>query len=627
MTEFQPLSLLLLIQTCAFAEDFQQVVNSQNPDDVVISPSEAVRKMTLPDGFKVTLFAAEPRVRQPIALELDDRGRLWVAECYSYARHGYLEKGQDRIIIFEDLNDDGRFDRRKVFWDSGHQLTGLAYGFSGIWVLNEGKLVHIADEDGDDKPDGEPVVHLDGFNTKDTGHNIVNGMLWGPDGWLYGRHGIKGTSIVGAPGTPGSQRLPLNCGIWRYHPTLKKFEVVTHGTTNPWGLDYDEHGQMFFTNNVIGHLWHVIPGAYYKRMHGRHFNPYLFGLIDQTADHYHWDTGKNWPDSREGKGKHGELGGGHSHCGGMIYLGDNWPDKYRGRIFMGNTHGRRINQDRLTRRGTSYVGNHEPDFLKANQPWFLGVEMEYGPDGAVYLSDWVDLGECHGRDGIHRTSGRIYRITFGDPVPVKMDISKLDDMTLLGLFKHRNEWFVRRARRLLQERAAAGSLARETSQALHSMLESEKDVRHRLRALWALHAVGKSEPELLVPLLNDKEEHLRVWAVKLLLDHGTVPKDAPIKLATLAKTETSGLVRLHLASALQRLPFEKRWPIAEALASHGEDANDRCQPLMIWYGIEPAILSSPAQALELAQTSKIPLLRHHIARRLASVPPATNRRK
>ncbi|MDP6503266.1 MAG: dehydrogenase, partial [Planctomycetota bacterium] len=121
-------------------------------------------------------------------------------------------------------------------------------------------------------------------------------------------------------------------------------------------------------------------------------------------------------------------------------------------------------------------GNHEPDFLKANQPWFLGVEMEYGPDGAVYLSDWVDLGECHGRDGIHRTSGRIYRITFGDPVPVKMDISKLDDMTLLGLFKHRNEWFVRRARRLLQERAAAGSLVRETSQALHSMLETEKDV-------------------------------------------------------------------------------------------------------------------------------------------------------
>ena len=624
MTKSNFLSVLLLSQSWALAEDFQQVVNSQNPNDVVTSPSDALRKMSLPAGFKVTLFAAEPHVRQPIAFELDDRGRLWVAECYSYARHGYLENVQDRIIILEDMDNDGQFDRRKIFWESGYQLTGLAYGFGGIWALNEGKLLFFADKDGDDKPDGEPSIHLDGFNTKDTMHNIVNCMLWGPDGWLYGRHGIKGTSLVGGPGTPDEQRVPLNCSIWRYHPTQKNFEVVTHGTTNPWGLDYDEHGQMFFTNNVIGHLWHVIPGASYKRMYGQDFNSYAFEFIDQTADHFHWDAGKKWTDSRSAQGKHGELGGGHSHCGGMIYLGDNWPDKYRGRIFMGNTHGRRINQDRLQRQGTSYVGRHEPDFLLANQPWFLGVEMEYGPDGAVYLSDWVDLGECHGRDGIHRTSGRIYRITYGDPVPVKMDISKLDDMTLLGLFKHRNEWFVRRARRLLQERAVARNLATEVEPALGRMLKSEKDVRHRLRALWGLHSIGKAKSELLLRLLSDKEEHLRVWAIKLLLEEGNRSKESAAGFANLAKSETSGLVRLYLASALQRLPFEKRWAIADALASHPEDAGDRSQPLMIWYGIEPAIVSSPTQALKLAQTSRIPLLRQFIARRLA-VPLDSNK--
>ncbi|GIW80576.1 MAG: hypothetical protein KatS3mg105_2383 [Gemmatales bacterium] len=182
-------------------------------------------------------------------------------------------------------------------------------------------------------PDGEPEIILDGWAVKGVGHNIVNGLTWGPDGWLYGRHGIMDTSFVGPPGATSAQRKRLNCAIWRYHPRWKKFEVVTHGTTNPWGLDYDDHGQMFFTNNVIGHLWHVIPGAHYKRMYGEDLNPYVYGLIDQHADHYHWDTGQKWTDSRSAQGKHGQLGGGHSHCGGMIYLGDNWPARYRNTIF------------------------------------------------------------------------------------------------------------------------------------------------------------------------------------------------------------------------------------------------------------------------------------------------------
>jgi hypothetical protein len=117
------------------------------------------------------------------------------------------------------------------------------------------------------------------------------------------------------------------------------FEVVAHGTTNPWGMDYDGNGQFFFTNNVIGHAWHLIPGAHYRRMYGEDFNPHLYELIDQHADHYHWDSTGEWQASREGANGANELGGGHSHCGGMIYLGDNWPAEYRGGLFMCNTHG------------------------------------------------------------------------------------------------------------------------------------------------------------------------------------------------------------------------------------------------------------------------------------------------
>ncbi|HEX6986731.1 MAG TPA: PVC-type heme-binding CxxCH protein, partial [Planctomycetaceae bacterium] len=391
----------------AAAEDFPEIVNSQRPGEEPPSPAEAAAAFTAPPDFKVTLFAGEPDVRQPIAIDFDDRGRLLVAECYTFAGHGFDGDHRDRVVIFRDADGDGRHDERKVFWDGGWMLSSVAWGFDGLWVLHDGTLSHIPDRNRDDVPDGEPTVHLDGF-TLEAEHNVVNGLLWGPDGWLYGRHGILATSHVGPPGATDDERTPLNCGIWRYHPTRKVFEVVARGTTNPWGMDYDENGQFFFTNNVIGHAWHLIPGAHYKRMYGEDFNPHLYELIDQHADHYHWDTTGDWTDSREGAGGADALGGGHSHCGGMIYLGDNWPAEYRGGLFMCNTHGRRVNHDVPVRHGSGYVLEHGRDLLFANQPWFRGVSLAYGPDGGVYLTDWSDLGECHDHDGVHRTSGRIY---------------------------------------------------------------------------------------------------------------------------------------------------------------------------------------------------------------------------
>jgi putative membrane-bound dehydrogenase-like protein len=374
----------------SLADDFPPVVNSQNPADRPPTPEEAAAAITVPAGFRVSLFAGEPDVAQPIAFELDDRGRVWVVECYTYDSRNFSDKFRDRVLIFEDTDNDGRFDVRTVFWDRDRCVTGIAIGFGGVWLLTDGRLIMIPDENRDDIPDGEPRVMLDGFDNGIVGHNVVNGLIWGPDGWLYGRHGIQATSLVGSPGAAEYDRQRLNCSIWRFHPVRHEFEVVTHGTTNPWGLDYNDFGEFFFTNNVIGHLWHVVPGAHYRRMYGDDFRPHLYHLIDQCADHYHWDTGQDWAASRDAVGKHGELGGGHAHCGGMIYLGDNWPDRYRNAMFTCNVHGRRVNHDRLERHGSGYAGRHEPDFLFANQPWFRGVELKYGPDGGVYLADWTD---------------------------------------------------------------------------------------------------------------------------------------------------------------------------------------------------------------------------------------------
>ncbi len=141
----------------------------------------------------------------------------------------------------------------------------------------------------------------------------------------------------------------------------------------------------------------------------------------------------------------------------MIYLADQWPAAYRDKLFTLNFHGRRVNVDRLERSGSGYVGRHEPDIFFAADPWFRGIDLSYGPDGSVFVLDWSDTGECHEHDGVHRSSGRIYRFTYGEPPRLDIhDVSKLGEHDLVALHSHRNEWFVRKARRLLAERSARG---------------------------------------------------------------------------------------------------------------------------------------------------------------------------
>jgi len=583
--------------------------NTEDPKNVPLTAAEAVKLITVPDGFRVTLFAGEPDVAQPISMAFDERGRLWVAECYSYESSGGPWKSavRDRILIFEDTDGDGRFDKRKVFWDGAQNLTSVLPGLGGVWICSTPNVMFIPDKDRDDVPDGDPVVVLDGWNDGKIGHCVVNGLQWGPDGWLYGNQGIQGESKVGKPGAPDSERVLFNGGIWRYHPVKKIFDVVCEGTTNPWGLDWDDHGQAFFTNCVIGHLWHVIPGAHYDRMYGKDYTPNTYGLIKSCSDHLHF-AGKDWTKSRSGA-EHDVIGGGHAHAGAMIYLGDNWPAAYRGAMFMVNIHGRRVNSDLLERRGSGYVGRHGPDFLRSADPWFRSLNLKYGPDGGVFINDWADVGECHDTKSVHRTSGRLYKVVYGTPKPVEpFDLAKKTDLELVALQLHANEWWVRQSRRLLQERAIAGRDLAEARAALSKILAENPDATRKLRALWALHVTGGAD---LVPLLDHENEHVRAWAVRLLADER---KPLPEKVAT----DASPLVRLFVASALQKTDPAARWTFVEKLAQRAEDAEDPLLPLMLWYATEPLVRTDLARASKLAGETKIPLLRTSIARRIAS---------
>ena len=608
----------------------QQLVNTQEITTPLTKPVDAVKGISLPEGFRVQLSASEPDVRQPIAMAWDSRGRLWVAECYTYAesRVNFDLRLKDRILIFEDSDNDGVFDKRTVFWDQASQLSSIAIGFGGVWAACAPNILFIPDRDGDDVPDAAPEVVLDGFDNDRVRHNIVNGLKWGPDGWLYGRHGILASSEVGVPGTPREQRTRINCSLFRYHPLTRRFDVVCHGTTNSWGHDWDEHGQLFFINSVIGHLWHALPGARYRRMYGNHFDKFLYELIPQTGDHFHWDQGnEHWADLKK-KGMTSPTdaaGGGHAHCGMMIYGADNWPEEYRGQVFTLNLHGRRINRDTLSRQGAGYVGRHANDLMRTRDLWFRGIDLGYGPDGGVFVLDWSDIGECHESDGIHRTSGRIFKITHGKPKPLTGDLAKRSSLELAKLQTHPNEWHARMARRVLQERAAAGVALGQARKDLFELYSASESVPHRLRALWALYITGGLEEAWLLEQTHDESEPVRVWAIKLLTDEGRVSEQALGRFVEMAGSDLAGLVQLHLASTLRLLPLAKRWALAKPMVSHRVFADDPVLPLMIWYGINPAVGADRAGAVQLLAQCQIPKVRQFIARRLAADPAPDGR--
>ena len=559
-------TLLIHTELLAVAEraPFPPIFNTQPETIPLQKPTDVAANMTLPPGFSATVFAAEPEVQQPIAITTDSRGRLWVAENYTYSENAvnFHPDLRDRIVIFEDTDHDGRADRRTVFWDQGRKLTGIAVGFGGVYALCAPNLVFIPDRNGDDVPDSEPQILLDGWNDNVTRHTIVNGLKWGPDGWLYGRQGIQATSEVGKPGSAKMDRTPINVGLWRFHPITHVFEVVCDGTTNPWGHDWDDYGQLFFINTVIGHLWHVIPGAHYRRMYGEHFNPHLYEVIEQTADHFHWDTREVWSEIRKIGVSDGtsKAGGGHAHSGLMIYLGDNWPDTYRNSVFAVNYHGKRINQDRIERRGAGYVGLHAPDLMLTSDPWFRGIDLLSGSDGGVFVADWSDIGECHDHDGIHRTSGRIYKIAYQKPsAPPAGDLRERSDAELVALQLHRNDWFVRQSRLILQERAAQGRSMTAVHAELQRLMGDSTDVTRQLRLLWALHATAGLDQGRLMSLLNDPNEHLRIWAIQLLTD--PTPPSHPLidRFSKMATTDPSGLVLSFLASAMGKAGMNDRW--------------------------------------------------------------------
>jgi putative membrane-bound dehydrogenase-like protein len=573
-------------QTLAPVAKSAELYDSQPILSPMLPPSEVVAKAKLPPGFVMQAIASEPDVQQPIAMAWDAKGRLWVAENYTYSEASInVDKSlSDRIVILEDTDGDGTLDKRTVFWDEGKQLTSIEIGHQGVWVLAAPNLLFLSDENDDDVLDGPPKIILNGFD-EGMRHNFVNGLRFGPDGWLYGRHGILGVSNVGFPEGSELQKLAIaeaanaadskqqnvapksfgktnfrgsaerkkiHCGVWRFNTRTYEVEWVCQGTTNPWGMDWDKHGNLFFINTVIGHLWHAIPNSHLQRMYGEDLDPYTYELLPHIADHVHWDEkGEDWKATRTGVVSPGTdaAGGGHAHSGMMIYQANQWPSEHQNKLFTLNFHGQRINQETLIRQGAGFVGKHGPDMVFWNDPWFRGIELASAPDGSVVVLDWSDQGECHENDGVHRHSGRIYRISYKTDkpgmAPKQADMRKMTSEQLLRLTNDPNVWQSRMARQVLIDATidtTASSNGKTSSNSLSpaqiaklksDVLSTRSDSKEpdpllpRLNALWLLNATDHLEPDTAIQLLRaDEPEAMHAAVIRLIGDHGLSASNA-----------------------------------------------------------------------------------------------------
>ena len=606
-----------------------------------LSGEEAAKEMTLRPGFTAKLFAGEPDIQQPIAFCIDDRGRLWVAEGHTYPKRAPEGQGRDKILVFEDNNGDGKFDKRHVFMEKLNLVSGLEIGFGGVWIGAAPHLMFVPVKDWNEpKPAGEPKILLDGWDYARDSHETLNTFMWGPDGWLYGCHGVFCPSLVGKPGAPEKERQWIDAAVWRYHPTKHVIEVFSEGTSNPWGVDFDQYGQCFIEACVVPHIWHMIQGARYERQGGEHYSvgidqiaqnerhrdlksrkpnyPYFYDHIKTIGDHVHWAGAKG---PHAGNARSDAAGGGHAHAGLLIYQGDSWPEEYRGQIFMNNIHGQRINMDIPKRKGSGYVASHGADFINFNDKWSQVLNLLTDQDGSLYMIDWYDKNQCHHNqvDGHDRSNGRIFKVVYNNQKTTKVDLQAKSDEELVQMQLHKNDWYARHARRILQERGAKPAV----HEALRKIAEQDSNVIHKLRALWTLHATGGFSEKVGLAQLKSGQEHVRAWAIQLLMEDKK-PSDAFLKeLASLAKNDTSPLVRLYVASAAQRVAVDKRMPILEGLFSHAEDVNDHNLPLMYWYAAEPVVGSDILAATKLLATAKIPVLRRFVTQRMSATTPKT----
>ncbi|MDB5387676.1 MAG: putative rane-bound dehydrogenase, partial [Planctomycetaceae bacterium] len=545
------------------------------PPGPALSPAEAIQKMTVPEGFSVELVASEPEIVNPVAMTIDEKGRFWITESLEYPRRP-AGPGKDRVKVLEDTDGDGKADKFTVFAEGLNIPSGVAVGHGGVWVANAPDILFMQDTDGDGKADKQEVI-VTGFGRDDT-HELPNSLTWGPDGWLYGLNGVFNFSHVKYPKTsphfkPDHPGFPMTCALYRIHPKTKEFQVFCEGTSNPWGVAFDNEGSAFISACVIDHLWHLTQSGYYHRQGGP-YPPYTWKL-ESIVKHKHQKA---------------------AYCGIHYFDSDAYPEKYRQKLYMGNIHGGCLNVDTLQRDGATYFATPEPDFLTANDAWFMPVVQKTGPDGCLYVLDWYDRYHCYqdaNRDpmGIDRLKGRLYRIRYKNtPRAPKFDLNTETDDQLLARLGAPNDYIRDTARRVLNERLLTGKdedvvkLTRQLSDLAKG--NAKVTLKAQRGALFLLCGSERIDPAFHAELLNHEDPIVRAWGVRATATAKSLDDAIRNKAAGLAG-DRSRDVQLQVAIASKKLaPSNQIGLLLSVLAKCGDD---KLIPHIVWQNLHPLL--------------------------------------
>ncbi len=494
---------------------------TQIPDP---DPEIERKSFIVADGFEVNLYAADPILAKPIQINFDPSGRLWVVSSEVYPQILPGQTANDKVLVLEDADGDGRSDKTTVFADGLLIPTGIEPGDGGAYVANSTELLHFADTDNDGKADRRRVM-LSGFGTEDT-HHLLHTLRWGYDGQLYMNQSIYIHSHIETP--HGVRRLGGG-GIWEFRPETMELDVFIRGLVNPWGHHFDRFGQSFATDGAGNEgINYCLPGAYYASA------PDAVRLL------------------------RGLNPGSPKDSGAEFVSGRHLPDAWQGNLLTNDFRGNRVVRYVISDDGAGFAARELAELIKTPHVAFRPIDVKMGPDGAIYIADWynpiIQHGEVDFRDPRRdHTRGRIWRVTArGRPLVERPRLVNAPIESLLNELRSPEDWTRQQARRVLKERGAPAVAAALATWVGGFDATSPAAELTRLEGLWIYQGLDIVEPKLLASLLNASDPRVRAAAVRVLA-HWHARLDDPLALLEKRVVDDHPRVRLEAVRALGRI--------------------------------------------------------------------------
>ncbi len=519
-------------------------------DATYLYGEDALNSLKLPNGYQIELFASEkefPDLANPVQLSFDNKGRLWVAVMPTYPHHKVGDpKPNDKLIILEDTDGDNKADKQTIFAENLHIPVGFEFAPEGVYVSQGTNLKLYTDTNGDDKADKEEII-LSGFDDHDT-HHVISAFCADPSGAIYMAEGVFLHTNVETPYGPVRG---TNGGFYRYSPQRKQLQRVSQvPIPNPWGIAFDEWGQCIFAETSGPAVRWMVPGSIKSRYgQGNYKGPDLVAEEDKVRP----TSGLEFVSSRH------------------------FPDEVQGDLLICNDIGfLGMRQHRYMDDATGFKLAKRFDLIDSEDTNFRPVDMEFAPDGSLYVVDWhnVLIGHMQHnardplRDHVH---GRIYRITYpARPLVEPAQVDGASIKTLLDNLKlpeYRSRY---RSRRELRNKNAGQVLSALQTWVTDLDKDNPQYEQYLLEALWVTWALNKVDQELLSTLLQSENYKARAAATHVLRYNGHLIKDQPEQLLQMAADEHSR-VRLEALVAGSWLDQEEGLKIAEEVGKHPMD--------------------------------------------------------